>query len=231
MKLLPMNSSFDALSKVSNGAARLRISLWRVRALAVGPRQQVAAAGLVRPIFPGAPGLDRIGAVAPVGPWGDPAEQSRERFSRHRVAPLRRWCEHASRGAAAPRAGVRPLASRLSIHFRPIGPLRGLFAPRALRGACCRPAPSVSKAPNGPPDPGDQRQDAKRGDQTAVGQPEHQEKPNDSSYRSVFVLDRQLNYLSPACSPVRDASATSFTLVTGASRSGDPLSSSRPGSR
>jgi hypothetical protein len=55
----------------------------------------------------------------------------------------------------------------------------------------------VSKAPNGPPDPGDQRQDAKRGDQTAIGQPEHQEKPNDSSNRSVFVLDRQLNFLSP----------------------------------
>jgi hypothetical protein len=32
----------------------------------VGPGQQVAAASLVRPIFPGAPGLDRIGAVAPV---------------------------------------------------------------------------------------------------------------------------------------------------------------------
>ena len=32
----------------------------------VGPGQQVAAASLVHPIFPGAPGLDRIGAVAPV---------------------------------------------------------------------------------------------------------------------------------------------------------------------
>src|SRR4029077_10077045 len=30
----------------------------------VGPGQQVAAAGLVRPVFPGAPGLDRIRAVA-----------------------------------------------------------------------------------------------------------------------------------------------------------------------
>ena len=40
-------------------------AFWRVR-MPVGPGQQVAAAGLVRPIFPGAPGLDRIGAVAPV---------------------------------------------------------------------------------------------------------------------------------------------------------------------
>src|SRR6202011_66130 len=30
------------------------------------PRQQVAAAGLVRPILPGAPGLGRVGAVAAV---------------------------------------------------------------------------------------------------------------------------------------------------------------------
>ena len=43
----------------------LRISLL-AGAHAVGPGQQVGAAGLVRPIFPGAPGLDRIGAVAPV---------------------------------------------------------------------------------------------------------------------------------------------------------------------
>jgi hypothetical protein len=83
----------------------------------------------------------------------------------------------------------------------------------ALRASACRhhwfgraaPAgetPSVSKAPSGPPDPGDKRQDAKRGDQTAIGEPEHQEKPNDSSNRGVFVLDRQLNFLSPSCSPV-----------------------------
>jgi hypothetical protein len=39
-------------------------AFWRVHMPAVGPGQQVAAAGLVRPIFPGAPGLDRIGAVA-----------------------------------------------------------------------------------------------------------------------------------------------------------------------
>src|ERR1700722_12886734 len=59
----------SAYSNVSNGAEReppdLRISLL-AGAHAVGPGQQVAAAGLVRPIFPGAPGLDRIGAVAPV---------------------------------------------------------------------------------------------------------------------------------------------------------------------
>jgi len=54
---------------VSNGAEReppdLRISLL-AGARAVGPGQQVAAAGLVRPIFPGAPGLDRIDEVDPV---------------------------------------------------------------------------------------------------------------------------------------------------------------------
>src|ERR1700732_1563613 len=59
----------SAYSNVSNGAEReppiWRIN-WRVRMPAVGPGQQVAAAGLVRPIFPGAPGLDGIGAVAPV---------------------------------------------------------------------------------------------------------------------------------------------------------------------
>ena len=59
----------SAYSNVSNGAEReppdLRMSLL-AGAHAVGPGQQVAAAGLVRPIFPGAPGLDRIGAVAPV---------------------------------------------------------------------------------------------------------------------------------------------------------------------
>jgi hypothetical protein len=37
--------------------------------------------------------------------------------------------EHVSRGAAASRVGVRPHASRLSIHFRPIGPLHRLPAP------------------------------------------------------------------------------------------------------
>src|ERR1700719_795239 len=40
-------------------------AFWRVR-MPVGAGQQVAAASLVRPIFTGAPGLDRIGAVAPV---------------------------------------------------------------------------------------------------------------------------------------------------------------------
>src|SRR5580704_8340856 len=59
----------SAYSNVSNGTEReppdLRISLL-AGAHAVGPGQQVGAAGLVRPIFPGAPGLDRIGAVAPV---------------------------------------------------------------------------------------------------------------------------------------------------------------------
>ena len=37
--------------------------------------------------------------------------------------------EHVSRGAAAARVGVRPRASRLSIHFRLIGPLHRLPAP------------------------------------------------------------------------------------------------------
>ena len=40
--------------------------LGTARVAVIGPGQQVAAAGLVRPIFPGAPGLDRVGAVAPV---------------------------------------------------------------------------------------------------------------------------------------------------------------------
>jgi hypothetical protein len=62
-------------------------------------------------------------------------------------------------------------------------------------------APPSVEAPSGPPDAGDQGQDAKRGDRTAVGQPEHKEKPNDTSNRSAFVLDRQLKFLSPSCSP------------------------------
>src|SRR6266567_9167077 len=41
-------------------------ALWRVGVGVVGSGQQMAAAGLVRPIFPGAPGLGRIRAVAPV---------------------------------------------------------------------------------------------------------------------------------------------------------------------
>jgi hypothetical protein len=53
----------------------------------------------------------------------------------------------------------------------------------------------MSKAPNSPPDPGDRRQDAKRGDQTAIGQPEHQQEPHDSGNRDVFVLDRQPHFL------------------------------------
>src|ERR1700720_2160445 len=63
----------SAYSNGSNGAEReppiLRIAFWRVR-MPVGPGQQVAAASLVRRIFPGAPGLDRIGAVAPVAVLG-----------------------------------------------------------------------------------------------------------------------------------------------------------------
>jgi len=41
-------------------------AFWRVRVPTLEPDQQVAVAGLVRPIFPGAPDLDRIGAVAAV---------------------------------------------------------------------------------------------------------------------------------------------------------------------
>src|SRR5438477_13103372 len=59
-----------AFSNVSNGpkrdSATCASAFWRVRVPAVGPGQQVVAAGLVRPIFPGAPRLARIGAVAPV---------------------------------------------------------------------------------------------------------------------------------------------------------------------
>src|SRR5438309_4339703 len=40
-------------------------ALWRVGVGIVGPSEEVAAAGLVCPIFPGAPSLGRIGAVAP----------------------------------------------------------------------------------------------------------------------------------------------------------------------
>jgi hypothetical protein len=78
------------------------------------------------------------------------------------------------------RAALRPGACR-----------HGWFGQAASAGA----TPPVSKAPNGPPDPGDQRQDAKCGDQTAIGQPEHQQEPHDSGDRGVFVLDRQLNFL------------------------------------
>jgi hypothetical protein len=60
----------STLSNVNNGTEReppnCGSAFWRVRVPAVGPGQQVAATGLVRPIFPGAPSLDRIGAVAPV---------------------------------------------------------------------------------------------------------------------------------------------------------------------
>src|ERR1700674_2945864 len=41
-------------------------AFWRARLPAIGPGQQVTAAGLVCPIFPGAPSLDRIRAVAAV---------------------------------------------------------------------------------------------------------------------------------------------------------------------
>jgi len=71
----------SAYSNVSNGAERepsiLRISLL-ADAPSVGPGQQVAAAGLVRPIFPSARGgvgpraRPSIGRSA--GPFGDPPE-------------------------------------------------------------------------------------------------------------------------------------------------------------
>jgi len=59
----------------------------------------------------------------------------------------------------------------------------------------------MSKAPNCPTDAGDQRQDAKRGDETTIGQPEHQQEPHNSGNRGVFVLDRQLKFLRGGFAP------------------------------
>jgi hypothetical protein len=58
--------------------------------------------------------------------------------------------------------------------------------------------PSLSKATNCPPDSGYQCQDAKRGDHTAIGQPEHQQEPDGSGNRDIFVFDRQLRPLKAA---------------------------------
>src|SRR6266436_1001647 len=56
-----------ARSETCSRSARSWTSLLVVGLSALlGPRQQMAAAGLVRPVLPGAPSLARIRAVAPV---------------------------------------------------------------------------------------------------------------------------------------------------------------------